>query len=594
MSSFSKNLESLNILLLDDFTFTNSDDEINFLSKIETLKQNKINIEFLNKDLINIFLKIEFNDLNIEKLKKFNFDEFFKILKKEEKTKRDIKIYKNLLDFLSFEFGILQKNFVEKKSLINLESSSDFEYKIDPKIFEKKENFDYILDRDEKAKKYNVNIEFDYIEKSSKLTPNDFTLYFNKRLDYFTNILQNRVDVENLIKISDIKKPTNTIGRSEGKLFASNLLVTFIGLISDISITKNNHYIIEIEDKSSSIKCLINKDKFDLIKIIQNLCLDEGVGIVGKVSEDIVFVEQIITSSIKTDLEIKYLDEENYVGFISDLHIGAEVFVEEAFSKLIDFLKGDIKNEELLKIRKKLKYLFIAGDVIEGIGVYPNQGKDAKILSTNLQYNEAARLLSQVPKDICMIIIPGNHDTVRLSEPQPKLPYEKAYAIYNLENALILSNPCTVKLFEEDNSGLRFLMYHGGSFFYYANTNESLRKKGGAKTPEFIASYLLEKRHLAPSHGSTLYIPDSQRDPLVIEKNPDFFICGHTHKHSILNYKNCSIINCGCWVEMSEYQEKMGMFPDIGKFTIVNTKTRKIKVLNLYEENYRKNQKEQK
>ena len=55
MNSFSKNLESLNILLLDDFTFTNSNDEINFLSKIETLKQNKINIEFLNKDLINVF-----------------------------------------------------------------------------------------------------------------------------------------------------------------------------------------------------------------------------------------------------------------------------------------------------------------------------------------------------------------------------------------------------------------------------------------------------------------------------------------------------------------------------------------------------------
>ena len=73
---------------------------------------------------------------------------------------------------------------------------------------------------------------------------------------------------------------------------------------------------------------------------------------------------------------------------------------------------------------------------------------------------------------------------------------------------------------------------------------------------------------------------------------PDFFITGHTHKQSVLNYKNCSIISCGCFVEMSDYQEKMGMFPDIGKVPIVNTKTRKISVLNLYEEKHKKQNKE--
>jgi hypothetical protein len=43
---------------------------------------------------------------------------------------------------------------------------------------------------------------------------------------------------------------------------------------------------------------------------------------------------------------------------------------------------------------------------------------------------------------------------------------------------------------------------------------------------------------------------------------------------------------------MSDYQEKLGMFPDIGKVTIVNTKTRKLSILNLYEEKYKKENKE--
>jgi DNA polymerase II small subunit len=227
----------------------------------------------------------------------------------------------------------------------------------------------------------------------------------------------------------------------------------------------------------------------------------------------------------------------------------------------------------------------MAGDLIEGIGIYPDHGKDARILSAKLQYNEAARWLSQIPKDKCIINIAGNHDTSRLSEPQPKLPYEKAYAIYNMPNLINISNPSTIKLFENDPcGGLDFYIYHGGSLFYYADKIQHLREKGGAKAPEEVVKYLLEKRHLAPSHGSTLYIPDSQKDPLVIKKMPDFFITGHTHKMSLANYKGCTIASCGCWVEMSDYQEKMGMYPDIGKCILVNTRTRKPQILNFYTE----------
>jgi len=69
----------------------------------------------------------------------------------------------------------------------------------------------------------------------------------------------------------------------------------------------------------------------------------------------------------------------------------------------------------------------------------------------------------------------------------------------------------------------------------------------------------------------------------VIERMPDFFITGHTHKLDISNYKGCTIASCGCWVEMSDYQEKMGMYPDIGKCILINMKTRKPHILNFYQ-----------
>ena len=159
-----------------------------------------------------------------------------------------------------------------------------------------------------------------------------------------------------------------------------------------------------------------------------------------------------------------------------------------------------------------------------------------------------------------------------------------------MENVIILSNPSRISIFNEDPSGgINVYMYHGGSIFYYADKIQHLRENGGAKKPEEVIKYLLEKRHLAPSHGSTLYIPDAQNDPLVIKKMPDFFVTGHTHKLSLANFKGCTIISGGCWVEMSDYQEKMGMFPDIGKCIICNTKTRKVKILNFYTEKHKLN-----
>ncbi len=573
---FNTIFENKNIEIIDNIRFNSKNDEINFLSKFEELEKKGLKISFLNQDLIDIFTEIEINENSISILRKTNWEDFYNSFKETHTSGRKKKIYDNFLQFLKSELNILrEEKKLTEKSLIGDSKNEDKESqsKINYNIFELNKNFNVERDLAEKIERLKVNVKFDYVEPSKKISVGDFTLYFNRRLQYFTELLKNRISVENVVRINQLKD-----------LFETNTEVTIIGLVSEITETKNGHFIITLEDKSGEIKCFVNKDKTDLIKQLQNFCLDEGIGIKGKVGKDIIWSDEFIIPSPPNSVELKKTANEEYVVFISDIHFGAKVFVDDAFQRFTDFLNGESNNEELNKIAKKIKYIIVGGDVIEGIGIYPNQGMDARILSTEHQYHEAARWFSQIPKDKTIIIIPGNHDTDRLSEPQPKIPYEKAYALYNMENVIMLSNPSIVKLFEDDpeTNGLEFYLYHGGSIFYYADKIQHLRDKGGAKAPEEVIKFLLEKRHVAPSHGSTLYIPDSQRDPLVIKNMPDFFITGHTHKMGLANYKGCTIVSCGCWVEMSDYQEKMGMFPDIGKCILINTKTRKPKILNFY------------
>jgi len=572
--------EQKNIIPVEELKFNSAKEEIDILNKFEILHNNKINLNYVNNDLIKIISQTDLSEEILKKLRKINWEDFKEIFSKRE-TKRDEKIYEQFLKFIKTELGILEKEEPLTKTLTLTSKDMKNAESIAQDLFSKKDIFDETLDSRNKAREFGVEILFDYNEVPNKITVNDFILYFNRRLAYFTELLSNRVDQLTLTSISKLKD-----------LFETNETVSVIGLINEITKTKNGHTIITIEDKGGQIKCFINKDKLNLLRQIEILCLDEGVAIVGKIGKDIIWTDEIIIPSPPNSIELKETKNEEYVIFLSDIHFGAKVFVDEAFTKLIDWLNSRTTSDELNNIAKKIKYLIIAGDLIEGIGIYPNQGKDARILSTEMQYHETARWLTQIPKHIKIICIPGNHDTDRLSEPQLKLPYDKAYALYNMDNLMMLSNPSIIKLFGEDASGgLTFMIYHGGSIFYYADKIQFLREKGGAKTPEEVVKYLLEKRHLAPSHGSTLYIPDSQQDPLVIKNMPDFFITGHTHKLSVSNYKGCTIVSCGCWVEMSDYQEKLGMFPDIGKCTLVNTKTRKVKIINFYTEKHKREDK---
>jgi len=355
---------------------------------------------------------------------------------------------------------------------------------------------------------------------------------------------------------------------------------SMIGMISEKKYTKNGNYIFTIEDKTGSIKVLANKNKPDLFKIAKDMVLDEVIGVAGVNGDGIIFANSLIYPDTPMTQDIKKSKEEVYALFLSDLHVGSKNFLEQDFNKFLKWINGKLGNEAQRKIASKVKYLFIIGDLVDGCGVYPNQEKELQIKDIKDQYKICAELLSEVPQEINMIACPGNHDAMRLAEPQLPIYNDFAESIYNLPNITMVSNPAIINIHSSENfAGFDVLLYHGYSFDHYVAGVESIRNKGGYDRADLIMKLLLQKRHLAPSYTSTPYIPDTNQDALVIDKVPDFFVSGHIHKASAGNYKHTTLISGSCWQSKTAFQEKVGHNPEPSRVPIVNLQTRDIKIL---------------
>lgn len=405
-----------------------------------------------------------------------------------------------------------------------------------------------------------------------KLEVKDFTNYFRNRVLELKTIIQENPTLKNLVSIN--------------KLSLNKQSFSVIGIVGGRNITKNNNLILEIEDLTGKIKVLISPSNKELYKKAEEICLDSVLGFSGFGNKEILFANNLVFPDSRLP-ERKKSNVEEYALFIGDIHYGSNLFLEDNFLKFIDYLNGKFPNTPEVS---KIKYLFLVGDVVAGVGTYPTQEKDLKVKDLEEQFLGLAKLLDKIRKDITLIISPGNHDGVRLMEPQPVLNEKFAWPLYNLKNIVFTGNPAYVNIGENPSfGGLDVLIYHGVSFHYYNNNIPKLITKASLNSPNEIMSYLLQNRHLAPSHSSTQYFP-SEQDNLIIKKVPDIFVSGHTHKSAISYYNNVLVISVSSWESKTPYQEKMGNHPDFCKVPILNLKTRNIKILDFENEENKKNE----
>ena len=451
---------------------------------------------------------------------------------------------------------------------IKLGLSIEISKESDSEIFLKTES-----DENQNLKKIKSNFEnninvLSYTPKNyEKLEVKNFVNYFRKRFVQISEILQSRFELDNLISIDKIS------GNRQG--------VSIIGIVYSKSVTKNKNIFLEVEDLTGRIKILVNKSKEDLYKVAEEICLDSVLGFRCSGNRECLFANGIFFPDAIIP-ERKKSPVEEYALFIGDLHFGSKLFLKKSFLKFLDYLNGDLDDFDKNEI-KKIKYLFIVGDLVTGVGNYPGQESDLEITDLEEQFLDLAKLLEKIPKHIKIIISPGNHDGVRIMEPQPVFDIKYAWPLFQLKNLIITENPCTLNLGAQENFfGFDVLTYHGFSYPYYAGNIPELIKKKAMNCPEEIVKYLLKHRHLAPTHGSTQYYPHKE-DSLTIKNVPDIFVSGHTHKCGISYYNNVLIISVSCWEAMTRYQEKFGNEPDHCKVPMLNLKTRSIKILDFEE-----------
>lgn len=244
--------------------------------------------------------------------------------------------------------------------------------------------------------------------------------------------------------------------------------------------------------------------------------------------------------------------------FVSDLHIGSKLFMEKEFSEFAAWLGSPDP------VAKKVRFMLIGGDAVDGVGIYPNQEKELDQQTLGEQMEKLDEMVSLVPAHVEIFVITGNHDPGRRALPQPAIPRAYCGRLADRKNVHLLGNPAMVSL-----NGVKVLMFHGQSIDDIVKTMPGV----SYQQPTKIMRYLLMARHVSPTYGAMTPIAPEAEDMLVMDQVPDVFHTGHVHCMGIERYKNVVMINAGTWQRQTAFQAGVGVEPTPGIAVVLNLRT---------------------
>ncbi|PSQ53801.1 DNA polymerase II [Halobacteriales archaeon SW_8_65_20] len=336
-----------------------------------------------------------------------------------------------------------------------------------------------------------------------------------------------------------------------------------VGMVNDVRSTTNGHWLVELEDTNGVFPCLVMKDR-PIADLVDELLLDEVIAVEGGLSDDgsIMFVDAIHFPEVPRTYSPNTADRHVQAALISDVHVGSDEFLEDAWHRFTSWLH----TEEA----QHVEYLLVAGDMVEGVGIYPNQDEELSIVDIYDQYEQFAEYLKEVPADMEILMIPGNHDAVRLAEPQPGFD-EELREIMAVHDARIHGNPALV-----DVEGVKILLYHGVSLDEVIA--ELPEEKASYDEPHKAMYQLLKKRHVAPQFGGQTRVAPEAEDYLVMDEIPDVFHTGHVHKLGWGKYRRVIAVNSGCWQAQTAFQKSVNIDPDAGFAPVLDLDTLEMSV----------------
>lgn len=469
-------------------------------------------------------------------------------LKSEQDMQKLSELCKKIIDS--------KKPFIDKKDIDELISPTIFNNLINENknlngesiVYEVKGVTDFLPLSKEYSSNLKVNHTKDVTGKSrTKGDVDNFISHFRNRYERLARLLK--------------RNGTSSVDLDQMKKYVGQT-VRLTVLVSQKRQTKKGNLMFEVEDLTGAFKIIIPAGKEKINLLAGAVLSDDVVAFTGRVMEAFVIAEDIEWPDLPVIREKKRAEVDVAVAYLSDLHFGSRFFLEKKLDAFADFLLGKNGARELAS---KIKYVEIAGDIVDGIGVYPNQEKELTVKDIYSQYELFDRFLEKIPDYIDVIVAPGNHDAVRRGEPQPALGTD----LVKSSKIVRIGNPSWVTI-----EGFHHLVYHGTSM------DSMIASIPGSSYmyPEKVMVEFLKRRHLSPIYGGNLIIPENI-DYLVIDEAPDIFHSGHVHKNGYMQYRGTLIINSGTFQDRTDFQVKQGHIPTPALVPVYELKNNKLRTL---------------
>jgi DNA polymerase II small subunit len=420
------------------------------------------------------------------------------------------------------------------------------------------------------AKEYEPNFKILKDPTGKLFTSGDYMDFYELTMDKFNKLeklMKKRPEANSSTKINNILRSSK------------NIEISTYGLVEKIYQTKNNHYFLTLEDTSGMVNVLVRNDpdNRENLNTAKRILEDQMVYVNGTYNpgennrSGIIFADRINRIDIPSNFQPAYSPDPVSLVMISDTHIGSREFEEDLWDRFISFLNGNIGNKNSRKIAGRIKYLVINGDLVDGIGVYPNQETDLVINDIYKQYEKAAELISRIPDYIKVIYSPGNHEPVRNAIPRPAI--EKNY-VNDLINVGVqcIGNPALI-----ETHGIKTLVYHGDSLLDLNLLVSGLEND----KPVDTMKELLVCRHLAPVFGKKTQIAPTNTDWLVIDTIPHILHTGHLHINGLGKYRGVSLVNSGCFQSQTDFMRSFGINPTPGIVPVLDLDTNEAREIDL-------------
>ncbi len=375
-----------------------------------------------------------------------------------------------------------------------------------------------------------------------------FGKLFRDRYQRLFSIVRERLDT----------KSSSTV--SATKNLAPGKKVKVAGLLSDRS-SKRGVVELKVDDPTGTLKVVCQEGQAE--KAALEAPLDSMVVVeVSKAKSGQLFTDSVVLPDVP-GRRVVSSSHRIYAVLLSDVHVGSRMFLADDFARFLEWLNGGLGDKDIVS---RIKYLVIAGDLVDGVGVYPGQEFQLAERDPKKQYEMAAQLLRRVPGHIQIVISPGNHDAVRQALPQPAVAVDMAESLYAMDNVRWVGDPAYIKL-----HGVTFLVYHGKSLDDVIATTPNL----AYDKPTDAMKLLLRARHLAPTYGKRTALSPELRDYMVVDQVPDVFHVGHVHTYGELSYRGTLLVNSGTWQAQTQFQLNMGMEPTPSIIPVLDLSTLK-------------------